>query len=661
MPVAPKDDVAYEAFSAQIREWFASFTGKPLFATDATGLFDAFLDGLPAEYRQHYTCHCCRRFVETFGGLVSISDAGVLRSVMWPSGVPEMFSPSVDAMVRAIYASSVTGIFLHGKPVWGTPITGEWHHMSVINAPTYHNLLKTPGQAMAEKIEDYQILRRSLAEFPQPIVEQAITLLKSEALYRSERVLGAAEWLLNIHQSVAHARSKQKDNLIWLAVATAPAGYCHVRSSMIGTLLEDLVSGLGFDAVARRFAEKMNPAQYQRSQVAPTVGNVQQAERIVEKLGLQNSLQRRYMTIDEIPAFVWRPQLVKAASPNGVFAGIATKQKPTAPTAMELPVTTMTWDKFRRTVLPTATKIEIKAENVARFAALVTAAHPDAPNILQWDNTASWYYHGGIDAEIRRRVEAAGGQYEDNEIRCSLLWNTYSDLDIHVDAPVDGHIFFGNKRGYYGYLDVDMNVSPNTLTPVENIRWRHAPAGNYRFYVHNYNDRNQGHNAYKVELEICGKVFAFEGVIGGTNSRIDLASFLYKKGFAPSIAANTITNGTAWGLELNQFYSVVGIVKSPNLWGDAPIDRAGDHTFFLIDGCKDTDQGKGRGFFNEMLKPDLREIRKTLEAYTANTPIMGAESASACGLGFSKDGEWNVALRVTSGAVVALYRLDRWD
>lgn len=658
-----KDDVAYEIFSGQIRQRFAEFAGKPLFATSADGLFDAFLANLPSEYRQHYTCNCCRRFIDAFGGLVTINDKGVAQSIMWPLNAPMLFEESVDSMRNMIDSANVTGVFLHGKPVWGTPVTGEWHHMSVINAPVYSHLLKTPGQAMAEKVEDYQILRRSLAEFNQATVEQAVALLKSEALYRSEKCLGVAEWLLKLHQSVATTRSrKAQDNLVWLAVATAPAGFCHVRSSMIGTLLDDIASGLDFGAVSRRFAEKMNPAQYQRSQVAPTVGNVQQAERIVEKLGLQNSLQRRYMTIDEIPAFVWRPQLVKAASPNGVFAGIATKQKPTVPTAMELPVITMTWDKFQRTVLPTATKIEVKVENAARFAALVTASHPEAPSILQWGNTASWYYHGGIDAEMKRRVESAGGQYVDNEIRASLMWNNYTDLDLHCEGP-SGHIFYGNKMDRNGgWLDVDANGGyATTIEPVENIRWGTAPTGNYRFYIHNYYERAVRQNWYKAEIEIAGKVFGFEGVIGGTNSQVNLASFHYQKGIAPPIVANSVASGTAWSLELNQFYSVTGIVKSPNLWGDNPAQHVGDHTFFLIEGCKDTEQGKGRGFFNEMLKPELREIRKTLEAYTANTPVADSESASACGLGFSKDGEWGVTLRVTSGAVTATYKLDRFD
>lgn len=43
-------------------------------------------------------------------------------------------------------------------------------------------------------------------------------------------------------------------------------------------------------------------------------------------------------------------------------------------------------------------------------------------------------------------------------------------------------------------------------------------------------------------------------------------------------------------------------------------------------------EGKGGGFFNEMLKPELREIRKILEAYMADAPIEEVENASACGL-----------------------------
>ena len=653
--VQSRDDVAYETLRDSLR-----VQPQPLFTTDVTGLFDVFLGALPDEHRQHYTCHACRRFIEAYGGLVTISERGVTQSAVWPTDVPLFFAAAVDAMLRLVSKANVTGVFLSDKSTWGTPVTGEWTHFAIKQAPVYRHQLKTPHQAMAEKAEDYKILSRSLHEFSLATIDTAITLLQTESLYRSEKCLGVAEWFKKVHQCIVGVKNaKTKANLTWRAVAEAPTGYCHVRSTMIGTLLEDIQAGMSFDAVSRRFAEKMS--QYQRSQVAPTVGNVQQAEKIVEKLGLQNSLQRRYMGADEIPVFVWRPRVEKVA-PGGVFAGVATKQKSAPQPGLEVPVTTMTWDKFQRTVLPTATKIEVKVENSNRFAALVTAVHPDSPNIFQWDNAASWYYHGGVDAEIKRRVENAGGRYEGNEIRCSLAWDNYTDLDLHCVGP-GGHIYFGNKQDRLGgWLDVDANGgSPTTTTPVENIRWATAHAGVYLFYIHNYKERADGRNWYKAELEVNGKVFSFEGVIGYTESRIDLASFRYEHGVAPAIRGNATPAGTAWNLTVNQFCPVTAIVKSPNLWGDNPVTHAGDHTFFLIDGCQDTTEGKGRGFFNEMLKPELREIRKTLEAYTANTPIAGGDSATACGLGYSKDGEWGVTLRVTTGTIVATYKLDRWD
>jgi hypothetical protein len=41
-----------------------------------------------------------------------------------------------------------------------------------------------------------------------------------------------------------------------------------------------------------------------------------------------------------------------------------------------------------------------------------------------------------IDAEIKQRVEAAGGRYEGVDIRASLVWNNRNDLDLHVIPPV---------------------------------------------------------------------------------------------------------------------------------------------------------------------------------------------------------------------------------
>ena len=120
------------------------------------------------------------------------------------------------------------------------------------------------------------------------------------------------------------------------------------------------------------------------------------------------------------------------------------------------------------------------------------------------------------------------------------------------------------------------------------------------------------------------------------------------------------SNSEMWNLTMNQFVDVKGIVNSPNMW-DGNNATNGSHTFFILDGCKDTSEGLGRGFFNEILKPELREIRKTLEVFTANTPIECADEADACGVGFSKDSDWNVVIKVTSGKSSRLIKIDRFD
>ena len=90
-------------------------------------------------------------------------------------------------------------------------------------------------------------MMHAMGEFTREHLETALTLLKTDSLYRSEKVLGQTEWLHGLHVARAAAHgSAANANVVWRAVATAPAGFCHPRSSMIGTLLEDIAAGKDF-------------------------------------------------------------------------------------------------------------------------------------------------------------------------------------------------------------------------------------------------------------------------------------------------------------------------------------------------------------------------------------------------------------------------------
>src|SRR5579859_859190 len=101
-----------------------------LFTTNAADLYERYLDNLPAE-RDVHTCAACRRFIESFGGLVVIEPSGKSVSAFWCApDVPEFYRASISAMQREVERARVTGPFLSAEPRYGMPKTGAWTHFS---------------------------------------------------------------------------------------------------------------------------------------------------------------------------------------------------------------------------------------------------------------------------------------------------------------------------------------------------------------------------------------------------------------------------------------------------------------------------------------------------------------------------------------------------
>lgn len=414
----------YGGWLESIRARFNRLDGGPLFTTDAGGLWKAYLEGFDPSERQFHNCSACRHFIQRIGGLVTIGDTGFTTSAIWDvDEAPEQYRASVAAMVKLIKRAKVTGVFLSADHEIGTGITGHWTHFSVFQKTSaiHKSNVLTAGQAMAEKSEDHKNVMRALQEFPPALISQALSLLNSDAMYRAEKVIGPAKWLSDLH---AACEKSNRSNAVWRAIATAPAGFCHPRASMIGTLLEDLESGMSFEAVSKRFASKMHPLQYQRPQAAPSAGTIAQAEKLVEKLGIARSLERRFARLEDLKT-EWLPAPEVAPTGGGVFAHLKSKDA----TRPELTVTAqeITWEKFARTVLPLAKSMEINAPVYGAYTALVTAEHADAPPILQWDseqqrNPVSLYlYHGGSPPS-RFNIQAGWRKVTAITLRPSM-WN----------------------------------------------------------------------------------------------------------------------------------------------------------------------------------------------------------------------------------------------
>jgi len=379
-----------------------------LFQTNAEGLWEAFINNLPAESRQHYNCRNCKAFVERYGGLVAVGSHGQTIPVMWPQAesVPLRFQASVRALHRLVTGARIVSPFYSDERTWGTPRnTPEggpykgltWTHIHATPDLKFmrQSLRQTAEQDMAVKREEYGMLQRALSEHTEQDARTALHLLTSGTLFRAEKCVEIAKWFLSLYE--IKAKGRNRDNLIWHAVAGAPVGFCHIRGGMIGTLLEDVTNGLAVETIKARFDEKMNPLKYQRPTAPPSAGTIAQAEKAFEPYAA--SLRRRFAKLSDMRP-LWRPRVTESQPTPGTLFGHLLPQRQTAPT-IAAPDQTMTWRKFFETVLSTpgaAQSIEFYVPATGSFCGILTAADMNAPAILQWDreddrNPVSWYLY----------------------------------------------------------------------------------------------------------------------------------------------------------------------------------------------------------------------------------------------------------------------------
>lgn len=406
MVTSTADDDRYDAFLRSVQERASALIAEhgALFTTDAAGLWEAYLDAAPDGTRQVRTCNTCKYFFDRFAGLVTIDERGHAIPLLWNdetlSLTPPMYRDAVQKLARIVGRASVTGVFVPSTHVLGVPETGLWTHIAlrVPESLVWTSRVQTAEQRMAERREEFGMLQRALAEFPLRVVREAHALLTGDRLYRSEKCIGVAKWLLDLREAQERRCARDSANLVWRAVASAPPGFCHVKQGMIGTLLEDVRDGLPFDVIKQRFDDKMDPLKYQRPVALPAAGNIAQAEKLVEKLGIARSLERRFAKLSDVKA-LWLPKPPKTERPaGGVFGHLQPKRAGDALITSDAPPVVMTWTKFAATVLPHAETIELRVPSRGNFTAFVTATHADAPPILQWDNPVSWYVYSGGSA-----------------------------------------------------------------------------------------------------------------------------------------------------------------------------------------------------------------------------------------------------------------------
>lgn len=394
---AHASDADYHKFEKIIKERVAAIRG-PLFRADVRNdvLWDLFINKISIRYRQHYTCNCCKNFITTYGAILVENEYGQLVSPLWSTrGIPKTFKNSVAALSKYVNEARVGGSFFTSAKYWGSPSSGGWSHLSGIYAEPFKETTLLDTQKQAATDEEYKMLERAIREISVRDVEHALAFLKSNRIHNGHLALGHCEWFLGLLK-----KEVNDDRALWPEVAKAPTGWCHVKTSILGSLIADIHAGYTETQIRNKWLERTEGTNYRRPKAEPKLGAIERANKLVQKLGIKSSFDRSFANLGDVKVKLWVPKYEKVVknAAYGIFGDLFNPvelRQGFPPTGVSSVPEKITWSRFRAEVMPKANTIEYKTEINAPFYGLVTATNYFSKNILKWDNPVSWFFYNG--------------------------------------------------------------------------------------------------------------------------------------------------------------------------------------------------------------------------------------------------------------------------
>lgn len=668
-----EEELVFLDFKLAVQEQFGRMTGHTLFRMGAEkdALWETYLTSFPEgtnpifRERTEHDCQCCKQFIRAVGNVVAVIDGRLVS--LWDIDLGGHYQVVADAMAALVRSQPIENIFLHTEPHAGTDESyqetegGEvltWSHFFVELPPGNVCAGKDIGTKLGEARSTFEVFHRSLTEITPEAVATVQELIAQNSLYRGEEHKRTVDTFAAQQSNFDILTDTAKELYVWTGVHM-PNSVTRIRNTSIGTLLVDLSDGMDLEKAVRKFEAMVAPANYKRPTSLITKAMIEKARAKVDELGFGPALGRRYAVPEDVSI---NNVLFADRDTRPVMKDVFDELAGSVPAALPnlANVDAVTIEDFLADILPNISSLELMLENrvAGNLVSLIAPVHPDAKSMLKWANNFSWAYAGEVADSIKARVKSAGGNVE-GDLRCSLAWFNFDDLDLHMVEPNRFHIFFGDKHSHDtgGNLDVDMNAGGRHVrNAVENICYPdrgRMPEGTYRLFVNQYTRRESVDVGFEVEVEFDGVVHTFgyeKGLTQGENVPVATINYTRAGGFKIiESLPSSITSKEVWGLPTQQFHRVSMMMLSPNHWdGHAAGNR---HFFFILEGCRQ--EGQARGFFNEFLTDDLREHRKVFEVLGSKMKTEDSDNQLS-GLGFSSTQRNHVLCRIDSGRTLKL-------
>jgi hypothetical protein len=651
-------------FKSAVNKQFDYMVGLgKLFTTDVGKdvMWETYLSSFPEgtnpiyKERTEHDCQCCKQFIRACGNVVAI-DSELKVHTIWDIDIEGHYQVVADAMANLIRKKKITNIFLHYQKNIGTNYNlQEQEDGNVIKWEHFHYKLplefvdKDPGTVLSNTRASKDVFLRGLNEITNDSVNTVLELIDQNSIYRGEEHKNAVksfQKLLKNYINLLESGSDNLDNFAWI---NADKPGARIKNTAIGTLLLDISEEMELDKAVKQFEAKVAPENYKRPTAVVTSGMIKKAQKKIEELGFTDSLPRRNAVMDDLTInnVLFANRDTKKAM--NVFDEMADEVGVKVKDLKKIEEVDI--DLFIESILPKAKSVDVLLENrhENNLMSLVAPVNANAPGMFKWNNNFSWAYNGDVTDSIKERVKTAGGIIN-ADLRFSLAWYNYDDLDIHVEEP-NGHIYYGAKRsiGTGGHLDVDMNANEGrSRTPVENVVWpilSKMKEGEYTVFIRQFRKRETKDFGFVVEMEYKGKIKTFHYSKPMRNKEdVKVLRFRFTKKDGIEIIESLKSEESSkelWNLKTQQFQKVSMIMNSPNHWDGHKTGNK--HYFFILDGCQSGEPA--RGFFNEFLNEGLTEHRKVFEILGSKMKTEPSDQLS--GIGFSSTKRNSVICKVT--------------
>lgn len=641
---------------------------------DKEKLWELYLESIPVDKnpifrkRREYDCSCCRSFIKSVGGIVTIKDNKMIS--IWDFDVDDdTFTASIKALREYVHSLPVAGTYVTKELRKGIKANREltdgvlstYDHFYIDIPDKFKNKTRKSNEELKGEFEATRnVFKRSLDEITDEAANIVLELISQGSLYRGEEHKRTIEAFLKYKSEYKDLNSDEKELFAWSKSHEAGMTVGRIRNHSIGTLLVDISNGIGLEEAVRKYEAMVAPSNYKRPKAIFTKRMLDDAKQTLSDMGYIDSLKRRFATLDDISInniLFSNRDAAKRISGEDVFEELSaetTINPKKFAKVEEVPI-----DSFINDILPTAKEIEMLLENrhTQNMVSLIAPQVSDSKSMFKWGNNFCWAYTGNIADSMKERVKSFGGNVT-GDLRFSIQWNENGkdnvDLDAHCTTPVS-HIYYAHKNDMAtnGCLDVDIRVPDKEIegtnkTAVENITWsdrNRMPDGTYLMFVEQFNGTLR--HGFRAEIEFDSETYSFDySDILSVGNRVTVAEIIVKNGKFNIRSKLPETHGvssrTAWGINTNQFVPVSVVMYSPNYW-DNQNSIGNKHYFFMLNGCANPETPNG--FFNEYLNNELDKHKHVMEALGEKLAVASADDQLS-GVGFSSTKHDSIIVKV---------------